>query len=469
MKKIIPILLAAILFVGCLPSTYQECEEVIYSTPEPHAADLYVDGHYFKDTAGRVVLLRGVNATGDSKVPPFITLTDPSLLDPLPGWGINVIRFLFTWEAFEPDRCEYDETYLSYYEQAVQWAAERDIYVIVDFHQDAYSRFALGGCGEGFPAWAVSSFVGTVEPVNDESCVGWGSKMAIDINNKIIWYHFHTNRDGARTRYLDMLEAVAHRLSNHTNVIGYDIINEPWGQDSQLLALYEDAAEAIRKHHPEAILFVSPHALVSGIGSNTMNKPSFSNFAYSPHYYDVLIWLNNEWMGNSPSIRLNSLRQKALAWDVPMLLGEFGASATTLNGPGYLEAIYQWLDQHFISGAQWSYTPGWTPELKDGWNGENFSIVDDTGQLRSTFTPRPYPQKTAGIPIEFLRNDTSIQYTWHNDPTTGNTEIFLPIGFQNGKVSKVTMGTGSCTLQEQSMECSISSSGTAQVKLYIPE
>src|SRR5688500_2695645 len=130
------------------------------------AEDLRAEGAYFRDEAGAIVMLRGLNVAGDSKVPPFRPVDDPSLFDPFPSWGVNVARLLFTWEAFEPERGVYDESYFDHYVSLVNALEARGVWVIVDIHQDAFSRFTTDGCGEGMPAWAVSSAVTPKVPDN---------------------------------------------------------------------------------------------------------------------------------------------------------------------------------------------------------------------------------------------------------------------------------------------------------------
>lgn len=429
-------------------------------------APLVAAGQHFRDQAGRAVLLRGVNATGDAKVPPFTALTSASMLDPLPDWGFNALRLLFTWEAFEPAPCQYNWDYLDYYEEVLDWAHARHLYVVVDFHQDAYSRFSIGGCGEGFPAWAVPSSVELAEPKNDESCASWGTTMIVDLPHHNSWSAFHSDEEGARSRYLDMVEVVASRVAHHPNVVGYEVLNEPWGNDTELAAFYQDVGDRIRTRHPSAIVFVPPHALVSsGLAGNNIAPPTYGNFVYSPHYYDGGIITFNSWSGWPVWMSLGGMYNKANSWGVPMVLGEFGAPPDAGNGPAYIATLYNWLDEHFVSSFQWSFTPNWTPETFDGWNSEDFSIIDDSGLLRANYAPRPYPQKVAGTPIAFSLDATGLEFSWQNTPGAGATELYLPVGYAAGRTLSASAGL-SCTLQTTRLRCAgAATSGEVQVVL----
>jgi len=397
------------------------------------AGDLHAEGGQFVDSAGRVVMLRGVNVAGDPKVPPFAVIDRAELLDPLPGLGMNVLRFLFTWEAFEPGLGVYNQAYLDYYRNAVDWAWERGIYVIVDIHQDAFSRFTLGGCGEGFPIWALPPEVPIHQPDNSAACRRWGLRMNVDGEMQFAWREFFRGTNGVRGRYLDMMDFLAGVFAGHPGVIGYDLINEPWADEvSELAPLYEEAAARIRARDPNAILFIEPTALVSSGEVSLLPQPSFDNFAYAAHYYEGSVVIVGEWFGNPLDAPITRMKDKAAALGAPLFVGEFGAPAPGVTAPLYMAEYYRLLNADFTSSAQWVYTPGWTPELKDGWNAEDFSIVDDAGDLRANFRPRAYPQKTAGQPIAMEAAeaapgvDERFEFVWLHDPAKGGTEIFVP-------------------------------------------
>jgi endoglycosylceramidase len=435
---------------------------------------LHVEGGRFKDAAGRTVVLRGVNVAGSSKVPPFTPAMDPAVFDPLRAAGMNVVRLLFTWEAYEPQKGAYDKAYLDYYASAVAAARDRGLFVIVDFHQDAFSRFSLGGCGDGFPAWALPASIQPAKPDNGPACANWGVKMQTDKDMMAAWTAFYAGEGGVRDRYLAMLESVSGRLAAEPAVIGYDLLNEPWGDEpTEIAPLHADAAAALRKQSPEAIVFVSPHARTSAGSQTNLPEPAFSNFAYSPHFYDSSVVLFKSWSGIEPDKPFDGMSAKATEWGAPLFVGEFGAPGLTENVEGYMDTLYRHLDARFASGAQWTYTPGWSATTKDGWNDEDFSILDGAGAPRPNFHPRPYAPAIAGEPTLFQVTQAdsaegrSIELDWQNDPKLGATEIFVPAKdfFGTDAIAFETTGAGlSCAAAEGSrVSCSSAEAGAMRV------
>jgi endoglycosylceramidase len=429
---------------------------------------LHADGAFLRDATGGAVILRGVNVAGDSKVPPFRSIAAPSLMDPLPKWGVNVIRLLFTWEAYEPQPGQYDQNYLAYYRGLLQMAAERGVNVIVDFHQDAYSRFSIDGCGEGFPAWALPPGITPATPDNGPNCVKWGTKMIGNPTLDATWNGFYSDAGGVRSAFLQMVGSVAAAFADEPNVIGYDLLNEPGGDEvSQIGALYELEAPVIRAAAPDAILFVEPSAVVTARGQTRLPQPSFSNFVYAPHFYDPVILIANSWSGSDESASFADLTGKAAGWNAPLLLGEWGAPPATDQIDGFVDAMSTQLDLALAGATQWNYTPNWTDAAKDGWNLEDFSIVDNTGVLRANFVVRPYASRFAGTPTEMTLATGTLTVAWDHVPSAGATELFVPAAFFGGGVAFETDGV-TCTLTADQATCQSDTAGPKRVVVKAP-
>ena len=435
---------------------------------------LHTDGPYFKDDQGRVVILRGVNLAGNSKIPPFATVRAEDLA-PLPAWGVNVLRMLFIWEAYEPRQGVYNTAYLDYMDGLVRAAAAQGLYVVIDYHQDGMSRTLLSGCGDGFPDWAVPESTPRAAPNNGAECVNWGMRAIVDQDMHRAWNHFFRGEGKGREHYIAMTGRVAKHFAGVANVIGYDMLNEPWGDEAtDISAFYEDVAKAIRAADPKAILFVAPHAVVSGGVQTDLPKPTFSNFAYAPHFYDQWVMGLQMWIGNSLNWSFAHMRSKATEWNVPLFLGEFGAGAQARRVAGYVQALHQRMNEGIMSGAQWVYTPGWNDTHKDGWNAEDLSIANAGGTWRDNFKPRPYAQRVSGTPLQMWVSDEGslpanvFDLTWNNDPSLGQTEIFLPQGvfFGDGQMRLETSGQEVlCSHDAQRVMCISPRPGTVRVRI----
>jgi endoglycosylceramidase len=446
--------------------------------PSAQSPVLRANGKYFTDASGRVVILRGVSLAGDSKVPPFLPCRDVSDLDRLPALGINVIRLLFVWEAYEPEPARYDAAYLGQILAVAEAAWARGMYVIIDFHQDGFSRCLSRGFGSGLPRWAVSSRVRPATPDNGPKGKYWQFYVATDYRVHRSFSDFYADRTGVRSRYLRMVGQVAAAFASIPGVIGYDLLNEPWGRErSEIAPLYRDAATAIRASHPSAILFVEGHVSTSGGMQTKLPRPTFDNFAYAPHFYKPATILQNGWRGFTASIdrAFATMATKAEEWDAPLFLGEFGVGADAHRAAEYVSYLYDRLDDGLTSGTQWNYTPGWNERDKDRWNGEDFNVVDPKGRTRSNYSPRPYPRTIAGVPLRYeyhvpgsTHSHTSLIFTWQNRPEGGSTEIFVPgHRFPGGSALTVEGADVACWRDEarQLLVCSSPRAGTITVRL----
>lgn len=222
-----------------------------------------IDG-YLVDRENRIVVLNGINLSGISKYPdketqsfvnrPFDLASTPDHLKRLHGLGFNLIRFITTWEAIEKEgpNC-YDEAYLDYVLQFIQLAKEHHFYVIIDFHQDVFSRHLYGS---GAPKWAIESAGincnnllssdAVIDPQSVAKEEGLGKHLVWFLNyhriaSQAMFTFFFGGNDftpslkveGApiqeyfQEHYIKAALKLIDRVKGEPNVIGYNTMNEP--------------------------------------------------------------------------------------------------------------------------------------------------------------------------------------------------------------------------------------------------
>jgi endoglycosylceramidase len=403
------------------------------------------EGGRLIDEAGREIILRGVNAGGRSKTPPFYPF-DPEpdfdtaltrYADGITYLGFNVVRLLVIYEAAEPGRGQYDEVYLKKYDAMVRAFANRGIYVIVDSHQDLFNRRF---CGDGFPDWVIR------EKYRDRptraDCRIWNvhyfTPWVLDSFNRL-----YENQDGVRDSYAAFFKMLAERYKDEPAVIGFEPMNEPMPGShgyahynkwyAELFALYEAVGDAVHAADPRYLIFADLCPLENqGAWSVRRPRPRIANLVLAPHYYDLGTFsLSIGKALERRSIRFGVSRDLKLgrAWNAPVLFTEYGISPLFPDAPDYINMLYSAFDADAVSGTFWEASMSGI-----NWNQENTSLFEADGELRpnSLALDRPYPRAVAGTIESFSFDPASARFElrFSEDPGISRpTELRLPARF----------------------------------------
>ncbi|CAM3153265.1 cellulase family glycosylhydrolase [Stackebrandtia soli] len=412
---------------------------------------------FITDDEGRALLLRGLNTASSAKsTPDGLPILDESEVErEYRDMGTNVVRFLLQWRTVEPEPGAYDDTYLAKVAERVEWYGDRGYHVILDMHQDLYGGAITpeGNVGNGAPDWA-TEMEGLPVGKQDQ----WefyylepGVIRAFD--------NFWGTGDAATDlmrRYADAWGHVAEYFADDDTVLGYDLMNEPWGgsvqatafENGPLAALYETCIDRIRRVDENGWIFLEPQAvgvnwgLPSSLPVFDDPRPGEDRIVFAPHLYPLPMDLGGHYDGDGKAPvdttvgwwRDNVLRV-AQRWNAPVFLGEFGLDATQPGGLDFVDKIADIADTAGMGWAYWSSDPGpWGPY---GGNGERQPLV-------STLD-RAYPRAIAGTPtlIEYDADALRLSVAFTSvDGVTAPTEIYLPDVFGNGG----TVDCGACTV-----------------------
>ena len=232
-------------------------------------------GAWFLDEFGRRLIFHGVNLSGSSKIPktpngathlrdgffehrqvsfvgrPFPLEDADEHFTRLRAWGLTLLRFLVTWEAVEhAGPGQYDEAYLDYLYAVIKKAGEYGFTVIIDPHQDVWSRFSGG---DGAPGWTLEAVGFDVTQLHATGAaivhqlhgdpfppMVWptnGMRLAAATMFTIFFggndFAPQTKIEGEpaqeylQRHYCAAFQQVAARLKDLDCVIGYEVLNEP--------------------------------------------------------------------------------------------------------------------------------------------------------------------------------------------------------------------------------------------------
>jgi endoglycosylceramidase len=371
------------------------------------------DGGRILDALDRQLLLRGVNAGGRSKLPPYMpfafresghdTQADAlpleqarqAYVERLARWGLSVVRLPFSWEALEPERGSYDHDYLERYAALALACQQHGMRVIVDFHQDVFAR---PYAGDGFPLWACP----TPTPPPAAPDHAWFMGYVQNEGVQRAFDRFWANDDGLRDAFAAMWRVVAKRLWQIDAVIGFEIINEPgWGSANPfewagavLVPFYVELTEVIREQAPGAPIFFDATGADALSGTTGLIRPDIEDAIFAPHFYAPEVIMEGRWGGDRGAIRtMKRWAELAERWKIPVLLGEFGITPSAEGSAAYVRANYEQLDESLMHATLWECST-----TSDDWNHEDMSVLAADGSERATVAElvRPYPRATAG-------------------------------------------------------------------------
>ncbi len=304
------------------------------------------------DVHGRQVRLLGMNARAAGIFD--VSFDDGrTALEPLPAFtvddarrmralGVSSLRLPIQWSGVEPTESGgFDEAYLDRVARAVDDAHAAGLLVLVDFHQDAYSK-EIGE--DGAPYWAIvppppMKLGGPLVDLDER-------RLSKPVNDAFDTF-FGTSPDGVRlrARFAAMAVHVVTRFARHPGVLGFELFNEPVTTAERLRAFHTELLGAVRAAAPEKLVLFEPPAIrnfldsadipESGLGPGTVYAPHIYTSAFASDAARAAVTKDN--LRRS----YEAARDEAAGWAAPLVVTEYGFPPSAPSFGSYL----RWHDE----------------------------------------------------------------------------------------------------------------------------
>jgi endoglycosylceramidase len=330
---------------------------------------------------------------------------------------MNGARFILEWAAVEPDDGVFDETYLDAVATRIGWLEAADIAVVLDMHEDVFGvGFASGG-GDGAPLWACDAS-------NYESFMPSNPWALENLEPGVIACDTGIFTGAAlQAKFAAAWQKVAERLKGFSNVIGFDIYNEPfyWGptrqafEQTMLGPLYEKVVAQVRTEAPGWVAFLEPTGERNLGGTTYLLPPSFGNYVYAPHSYDTGAETGNGFdPTDAPGLIANiaALAREAKGLGGALWIGEYGGENGWSGIADYMKATYDGAGAVAASTMIWDYT-------KDGYGLLNYDGSEAEPLVDSVALP--YPERVAGDPVSWTFDTPTATFVATYHPRSGVT------------------------------------------------
>ncbi|ELU18520.1 hypothetical protein CAPTEDRAFT_95004 [Capitella teleta] len=425
-----------------------------------------VRDHFIQDNAGRTRVFRGFNAV--QKGAPWFPshLLNDSQLDFYQAWGFNAVRLGVMWSGLEPIEGHINASYIKVMQNIVSKLGERGMFVILDMHQDVLS--SAFQTYDGIPLWLLEKlppsphqFPWPLAPFPQSS---WALGYLTQATGRA-FQGIYNNEAGTLDCFVKFWEIVVTHFRSFENVLGYELINEPWAGDiftdpslllpaeagrRNLQPFYDILSRAIRALDNEKLIFYEPvtwgvflNGQYSGTGFTSVpgGSKQQSKSVLSYHYY---CWLLNSPATNSGGLTrdfcdqvlgravFRTVQEEVKNLGGGIFLTEFGLCEPdgdpASEGTRECEFVLQQADDNLQS---WTY-----------WDSKFFNSNGDPRLEVVRPFSRPYPVAVAGKPMSmsFVIDTGRFNFTFLCDPTiNAATEIFIPkLHYPHGITVNVT-------------------------------
>jgi endoglycosylceramidase len=402
-------------------------------------------GRWLTDATGRVVDLHGFNMV--YKRPPYapdaVGFGDDDAAF-LASEGFNAVRVGVIYKAVEPEPGVYDDAYLDRIRSTVDVLGAHGIVALLDFHQDLYNeRFQ----GEGWPDWAVMDDGLPAQPAS-----GFPNNYLLMPALQHAFDHFFAGDGGLQDHYAAAWAHVAQRLRDAPNLLGYELLNEPWpgtawqdcinptgcpANDAKLEAFDRRVLAAIRVADPTGLVWHEPFVLFNQGAGTSVGALGDPDVGFAFHDYCLAAEQpgSGAACARSDDLVFQHALDRVASTKEALLLTEFGATdASSVLGPMVRRA-----DRTMVSWTEWHYCGCDDPTTSGP--GDKQAIVLDparppAGDNLRTVTldqlVRPYPQVVAGTPESWSYGDGTFAARWSTTKPAGggglpgDTEIAVP-------------------------------------------
>lgn len=377
--------------------------------------------------------MRGINISQSHKRAPYFGYHRQAEFNKVRrDWGLNGVRLLVSWAAIEPQKGKIDASYLDAMAKRVAWAQNAGLLVVVDAHQDVYGE---GFGGNGAPRWTCDEKLYDAHVGRSPWFLNYSSPQVMQCFDRL-----YTSAE-LRRHFAEAWGALAKRLVRYSNIVGFDILNEPsWGsykvhtfEKDRLQPFYRQVIAEVRRHAPNWLAFAEP-ANSRNLGIPTsLQRWKIRDMVYAPHSYDAEA---EQGKGFAPARaqqlidNVAALAKEAERLGCALWIGEYGAQADKPGVTAYLDAQYAAAGAVAASAMYWEYSKGrgYSPVSSDG---------TEVKELVSALV-RPYPRRVAGEPLSYRYDSDRRKLTVRYRPdrsVSAPTLIELPGRIYTGGVS----------------------------------